>query len=192
MAQGVSPETTPPVPSEPWRVLSRTVEVSSPWITLIGERLLDDSGTELEYWRIERSDSLIVLTIHRGRFIVPPRQWRPGVARLTLDLPGGRLAETKNFEAAAATILRREFALDADHLESFTRLNKSPWDVDSSVSSQRLYGAVAEIDARASVPTERIAASYPADLDGARELRSALACMQCRTVIDEWLHLNGG
>jgi hypothetical protein len=47
---------------------------------MIGERLLDGAGRELDYWRVEKPDSLLVITVHRGNLILPARSYRPGVA----------------------------------------------------------------------------------------------------------------
>ncbi|MFZ0172926.1 MAG: hypothetical protein WAL04_14680, partial [Acidimicrobiales bacterium] len=90
------------------------VEVRSPWLSLIGERLRDGSGQELEYWRVEKPDSLLVVTLHRGRLILPPPSYRPGVGRVTLDLAGGRLLDPGRVAETAVEIARREFSLSGD------------------------------------------------------------------------------
>jgi hypothetical protein len=69
-----------------WQVLSRMVEVRTPWMSMIGERWREVAGQELEYWRAEKPDSLLVVTVHDGRLIAPVRSLRPGVGRTTLDL----------------------------------------------------------------------------------------------------------
>jgi hypothetical protein len=74
-----------------WQVLSRMVEVRTPWMSMIGERWREGAGRELEYWRVEKPDSLLVVTVHDGRLIAPVRAFRPGVGRTTLDFAGGRL-----------------------------------------------------------------------------------------------------
>jgi hypothetical protein len=78
---------------EPWQLLSQMVEVRSPWLSVIGERLRDATGREHEYWRVEKSDSLLVITIQDGRLLLPARSYRPGVGRTTLDFAGGRLQD---------------------------------------------------------------------------------------------------
>ena len=47
------------------QLLSRIVEVRSPWLWLIGERLRDERGGS---WitGVEKADSLFVVTVHRG------------------------------------------------------------------------------------------------------------------------------
>jgi len=78
---------------EPWLLLSQMVEVRSPWLSVIGERLRDATGREREYWRVEKPDSLLVITIQDGRLLLPARSYRPGVGRTTLDFAGGRLQD---------------------------------------------------------------------------------------------------
>jgi len=45
------------------RILSRFVEMRSRWLTVIGENLEEDQGQVLEYWRVEKADSVIILPI---------------------------------------------------------------------------------------------------------------------------------
>jgi hypothetical protein len=44
----------------------------------IGERWLCDQGRELEYWRVEKVDSVIVLPIQAGRLLCVRPTFRPG------------------------------------------------------------------------------------------------------------------
>jgi len=44
---------TAEVDKERWQLLSRIVEVRSPWLSMIGERLRDATGHEFDYWRVE-------------------------------------------------------------------------------------------------------------------------------------------
>jgi len=67
------------------------VTIDSPWVKLLGERWIDDQGQALEYWRVEKAHSVIVLTIRQGNLLLPHAQFRPGAGRATLDFPGGRL-----------------------------------------------------------------------------------------------------
>lgn len=173
---------------ERWEVVSRIVEVRSSWLGLIGERLRDGAGHEREYWRVEKPNSLLVVTVHRGRLILPVRAYRPGVGRSTLDFAGGRLETPANAAKAAAAIVRREFDLSVpDPFESHERLNVTGWDVDSSTSSQRVYGIAVELNRDAVIHEANIGASHPATVTGGRELLGDLVCVQCRAVLGAWL-----
>ena len=171
-----------------WEVVARIVEVRSAWLALIGERLRDRTGREREYWRVEKPDSMIVVTVHHGRLILPSRAYRPGVGRPTLDFAGGRLEASATPSDAAAAIVRREFNLSApDLFESHEQLNDTGWDVDSSSSSQRVYGMAVELNRAVALPEAAIGASYPATAGGGRELLRDLVCVQCRAVLGAWL-----
>jgi hypothetical protein len=171
-----------------WQVLSRMVEVRTPWLSMIGERWRQGAGRELEYWRVEKPDSLLVVTVHDGRLIAPVRSFRPGVGRTTLDLAGGRLDDPSALAKTALAIVRREFKLNADDpFEYQEPLNLVGWDVDSATSSQRLFGVAAELRRDVQVPDDRLGAAYPATSAGGRELLSELVCLQCRAVLSEWL-----
>jgi hypothetical protein len=176
---------------DPWRHLSRIVEIRSPWLSLIGERYLDEAGRELDYWRVEKPDSLLVITVHRGCLILPARSYRPGVARATLDFAGGRLENPSLITATAEAVVRREFDLRGDDVvASQAPLNPAGWDVDSSTSSQRVYGIALELREDAVVPDDSIGASYLATNLGGREALGDLLCVQCRAVLHEWLERN--
>lgn len=78
-----------------WTLTNELVRVSSRWVTLVGERWICDKGKELEYWRVEKVDSVIVLPIHRGQLLTAKPTFRPGVCRHTLDFPGGACLKEK-------------------------------------------------------------------------------------------------
>ena len=170
-----------------WQTLSQIVEIRSRWITLVAERLRDNEEREFEYWRIEKSSSLLVVVEYRDLLVLPQPTYRPGVARVTLDLAGGRFDGSLSKRAAAQEILRREFHLTGAVKARITELNKTGWDVDSSTSNQQLYGVVANVDASTEIPSSRIGASYPATIEGGRSLRDDLTCLQCRATVEAWL-----
>lgn len=73
-----------------WVFVKEVVRIVSQWATFFEEHWVKDKGQELEYWRVERPDSVIVLPIHKGYFLLPQPSFRPGVKHSTLDFPGGR------------------------------------------------------------------------------------------------------
>ena len=176
---------------ERWQLLSRVVEVRSPWLSMIGERLRDATGHEFDYWRVEKPDSLLVITIQDGRLVLPARSYRPGVGRATLDFAGSRLEDPGTIAETTQATVRREFNLDrCEEFVSLQQLNGTGWDVDSSSSSQRVYGVVAELPRELLIAEQSVGACYPATALGARELLGELACVQCRVLLYEWLEQN--
>lgn len=177
-------------PEQPWRVRDRFLELHSRWITLIGEHLQDHQGEILEYWRIEKADSVIVLPIQDGQFLLSPPSYRPGVGQMTLDFPGGRVSEEQTPEQAAIATLKRELGIEAANVTQLIPLNTEGWTVNSSFSNQNLYGFVAHIHSIATPLPNTIATTYPVSAAGVHQLLQDLNCLQCRAVLLEWVLLN--
>ena len=155
-------------------------------ITLHCERWLDEKGAEIDYWRAERPDSVIVLPLHRGRILVPPPYFRPGANVDTIDLPGGRLRDNESVEVAARRLLDKELGIGESGIEKIRCLNTIPWNVDSSFSSQRLWGAIAWIIDSAEVLNTKVWKSFPANEKGVVGLLGQINCLQCRAILNEW------
>ncbi|MBE9136421.1 NUDIX hydrolase [Nodosilinea sp. LEGE 07088] len=181
----------PPDAQPPWRVQDRFLELHTRWMTLIGEHWLDAQGQQLEYWRIEKADSVIVLPIQRdplgqSHILLPPASFRPGVGQVTLDFPGGRCLAGQTPEEAAIAILHRELGLEATAIAQLTLLNPDGWAVNSSFSNQKLYGFIAYLEEGISKSPELMAINYPATVTGVCQLLDELTCLQCRAVLLEW------
>lgn len=169
-----------------WKTLDKFIEMQSKWLTLIGEHLEDDRGQILEYWRVEKPHSVVVVTIQGNKFIFPPPSFRPGAGKATLDFPGGRLPAGETPLGAVAAILQKELGVETEAIASIFALNSTGWEIDSSFSSHKLYGFVAEIYATATIPEERIGASYAIAPSGILDLLGDLTCLQCRALLLEW------
>jgi len=173
--------------SPPWKVLSRFVEISSPWLTVIGERLRDDSGKELEYWRVEKAHSLVVITVQNGKLILPNSAYRPGVGRATVDFCGGRVDDGTQLEQTARRIVCRELALGDEVSMTLTPINQTPWDINSSFENQQLYGYVVELGSEVAIDAAQIGSTYELNEAGVQALLHELVCLQCRALLREWL-----
>ncbi len=169
-----------------WKTLDRFLEIRSPWFTLIGEHLEDDLQQVHDYWRVEKTDSVVILTIHDGKLLLPMLNYRPGVGKATLDFPGGRVNAGQTPETAARKILEKELGIKEDAIANLTFLNPSGWPVNSAFSNQKLYGFIAEIDSTVWIKPELLAATYPNTSEGIRNLLQDLTCLQCRAVLLEW------
>jgi len=169
-----------------WQLRDRFVEMRSPWLTLIGEHLQDERGQVLEYWRIEKADSAVILPILNGHLILPTPNYRPGVGEPTLDFPGGRVAQGQSPSDVVRGILQREIGVASEEIAQITPLNTQGWAVNSSFSNQKLYGFVVNLQPTATIPANRIAATYPITQQGIHTLLQDLSCLQCRAVLMEW------
>jgi hypothetical protein len=169
-----------------WKTIDRFVEIRSPWLTLIGEHLQDDQGQLLDYWRVERANTIVVLPILVDHLILPTPTYRPGVGEPTLDFPGGRVPDGKSPSDVVAETLQRELGITSEAIAQITPLNSEGWVVNSSFSNQKLYGFVVNLQPTTTVPAERTGATYPITLEGIYTLLKELSCLQCRAVLMEW------
>lgn len=172
-------------PKSAWVVQQTLLYLSNAWLTLVGERLQPPNTEAVDYWRIEKADSAIVLPVWRGQVILPAPMYRPGLGEATLDLPGGRVAEGQTPLVAARQILQRELGIEDSAIASLTPLNTVGWPVNSSFSNQRLFGFLAQLQ-ETGEPTRPLAdASFPYSPAGLEALLKQLSCLQCRAVVME-------
>ena len=169
-----------------WKTLDRFVEINSHWVKLIAEHLETTEGQIVEYWRVERADSVVVLTIKANKLLFPPPMYRPGVASATLDFPGGRVPENTTPAEAVPGIIKKELGLTESAISRIQPINTTGWAINSSFSNQKLYGFVAELHPTATVNLELIGAAYPVTPEGIRDLLKKLTCLQCRALLLEW------
>ncbi len=176
--------------AQPWPVRDRFLELHSRWMTLIGEHLQDPQGNLLEYWRIEKADSVIVLPIQGDRLLLPAASYRPGIGQSTWDFPGGRIAADQHPEQAAIVTLTRELGITADSITQLIPLNTEGWAVNSSFSNQKLYSFVAyidnDLDSQKALNPTIMTFPYPANLAELQPLLKTFTCLQCRAVLWEW------
>ncbi|QHU99458.1 hypothetical protein [Synechocystis sp. CACIAM 05] len=180
-------ENQPDAPA--WTLLECFAEVKNPWLTLRGERWRDDRERKLDYWRVEKADSLIVLPQQGDRLLLPHPIFRPGIGRATWDFPGGRLTDLAKVELTLAEILHRELEVPPHAIAEITPLNDGGWAVNSSFSNQKLYGYWARIDGDFRLSPKAIGAEFqvPSQLV---DLLRILDCLQCRALLREWQQIN--
>ncbi|ABU57345.1 MULTISPECIES: NUDIX domain-containing protein [Roseiflexus] len=175
-----------PSTPRPWQRTAEIVAITSPWVRMIAERWIDDHGRELDYWRVERVPSVIVIPIWRGQILLPHPQFRPGAGRMTLDLPGGRVPPGATPLDAVAPIVQRELGIPPAAITTLALLNEQGWLINSSFSNQTLFGIVATIDDATDVQMPQIYRSVPATFQQVADLINELECLQCRAVLQEW------
>ncbi len=169
-----------------WKTLDRFIEINSDWVKLIGEHLETSEGKTLEYWRVERADSVVILTVQDDKLLFPVPMYRPGIGEVTLDFPGGRVPAGVTAADAVPAIIKRELGVSESAIARIQPINTTGWAINSSFSNQKLYGFVVELHPTATVNPELIGAAYPVTPDGIRELLKKLTCLQCRALLLEW------
>ena len=185
--------------SKNWETVSEIIRLENPWLTVVGERLLDDQGRLLDYWRVEKPHSAIAITLCGEDLIFPKPSYRPGVKCCTLDFPGGRVPTGTAPQDVIPQILQRELGLVADDILSLEPLNhrhhhpKQGFFINSSFSNQQLHGFVARIrgDAKSLDPSKLHVKRFSSVLSKGEipSLLSELTCLQCRSLLLEWLLL---
>jgi hypothetical protein len=169
-----------------WQTQDRFLELRSQWLTVIGEHLLDETGQTLEYWRVEKADSVIILPIQNQQLILPPPTYRPGLGEKTLDFPGGRVIPGEQPVTSVGKILQRELGITPETITQQITLNSQGWAVNSSFSNQKLFGFVVELQPTVQIPSNFVGAMYKINHDGIASLLNKLSCLQCRAVLLEW------
>jgi hypothetical protein len=174
-------------PRNKWKVLSLITTVKTSWLTLVGERLLDDDNIEREYWRVEKPSGALIITLYKGELILPRRMYRPGIGTRTLDFCGGRAPDNQSMDSVARTTVVREFGLtQPDSFIDLVPINTVGWDVDSSFTNVKMYGYVATISSGVTISSTKIGARYALDVRGYKQLLDELTCVQCRMLFHEW------
>ena len=169
-----------------WKTLDRIVEINSHWVKLIAEHLENTEGQILEYWRVERADSVVVLTIQDNKLLFPVPMYRPGIGETTLDFPGGRVSAGETAAAAVPSIIKKELGVTEDGIDRIVPINAIGWAINSSFSNQKLYSFVVELHPETTVNPELIGAAYSITPAGISDLLNKLICLQCRALLLEW------
>lgn len=170
-----------------WQILGCLVEIKSPWLNLIGEKVKDSQGKLLDYWRVEKADSIVILAKQEEYFLLPKPTYRPGLQKATLDFPGGRLPPNTTPAAVVPVILERELGIPPALIDEITPLNSVGWAINSSFSNQRLHGFLAEISPQAVIDSNKLGSKYSLSTTGIVKLLQDLTCLQCRAIVTEWL-----
>lgn len=185
MAENLQPKQAEQ-PDLSWQVCDRFLELRTNWLTLIGEHLRDHQDQLLEYWRIERADSVVILPIQDNQLLLPSPAYRPGVSATTLDFPGGRVTIDQNPAEVAPMVLKRELGTAPELIERLVPINQDGWAVNSSFSNQKLYGFVAYLKSAPSIDPEHGTVFYSITSVGIKQLLTDLTCLQCRALLLEW------
>lgn len=164
-----------------WSLEDRFLALTTHWVALVGERYTDHRGQRLEYYRVERSDSVIVLPVHGDGLLTASPSFRPGIGETTLDFPGGRIGE-RPLDEAAQNVLLKELNLPATMLQGLEPMTRHGWPVDSSFSDQRLFGMIAELRSEP-LPAEATCECFPLTPQGKADLLLRMDCAQCRLVL---------
>lgn len=171
-----------------WQIIDKIIEIKSKWLTLIGEKVKDEKGENLDYWRVEKADSLIIITQYQNSLILPKSSYRHGIAEVTLDFAGGRVNPTNKLPDIAYNILQRELNLTQEQIKFITPINHNGFIINSSFSNQKLWGFYCEIKPEISLNNLFIHSVYNLNQKDIKHLLEDLQCLQCRSLLYECLY----
>jgi len=121
------------MPPDTWEQLGSELAFDSPRYRVRRDTLRLPSGRIVDDYTVGvLEDYALAVAVTPARQVVLVRQWKQGVRRITLELPGGMIDEGETPGRAAARELREETGFEAPSLEHL-----GSFDVDASKAANQ-------------------------------------------------------
>lgn len=167
-----------------YKIIDTFFNYKSKWVEFIGE-VCFDGRNKLDYYRIKRSDSIIILPIIDDKLLFPQLYYRHGVQEYTLDFPGGRIDSTDNINSSVLKILKNELGVFEKDVSSIQLVSSEKgYYVDSSFSTQKLYTVTVTLNSNEKKYKKK--SLLKINKDNIWELYSKMDCLQCRFALIDW------
>ncbi len=167
-----------------YKIINKFFCFKSKWVEFIGERCEDEKKDLLEYYRVVRCDSLIVLPIVGNKLLFPQKYYRHGISNITLDFPGGRIEDLKKIKNTAKKILKKELSIHSKDIQNIQIINNEGLYVDSSFSTQQVYTCIAYLDEK-NFKFNKIKC-IEINKDNIISLYNIMKCIQCKNSLMEF------
>ena len=127
------------MPPEPWEQLGSETAFDDRYFRVRRDTLRLPNGRIVDDYLVgELEDYSVVVAVTSTRDVVLVRQWKQGVRRITLELPGGMIDEGETAAEAGVRELREETGYAASSLEHL-----GSFDVDASKSANQGHAFLA-------------------------------------------------
>lgn len=165
-----------------WIKKDTITHIKTKWVDIFCELWVDNENKLLEYWRVEKDDSLIVLVTNENDFLLPKRQYRVGANTETLDFSGGRFnSKEQNIEKRAIEIASKELHIEENDLAFVKQLSSTSFIINSSFNNQKLY--ICLVHAKKS---NQNIIRHP--IDNSNTLLQDINCLQCNFALNLYLN----
>lgn len=122
-----------------WKILKEEDISPSPWFPLFKQTALLQDGTQIDDYYLARLGNVsMVIPITPNKEIIFVRQYKNGVAEITLELPAGFLEKDQSALQAAQHELEQETGIKCNHLQFVGELWAMPTKTDI-----RVFGYIA-------------------------------------------------
>lgn len=113
---------------QPWKTINSQLVFDNPWCRVRQDEVELPNGVLIDdYFVNVRPDIVLVLAVTQNREIVFVCQYRHGVSKILLELPGGSLdSQTENTLTAAARELEEETGYVAEQMVQLATLYDNP------------------------------------------------------------------
>ena len=123
-----------------WKVLSEQDVSPSTWFPIVKDLVELPNGKTFEYYKSKLANVSMVVPITKNREVLFVKQYKHGIAEVTLEFPAGRIENNKTAKETAVLELSEETGVIVSEAELIELIEL--W-TEPSKSTVRVYGYLA-------------------------------------------------